>query len=73
MACAARRVYAYEYRIDSMEPQLVWGVAGVGLGQNESARKFKLRQRVLVTCKVRWAPWPSTGHDSHSVLGARPI
>jgi len=38
--------------LNSFEPQHVWGVAGVGLGQNESARKFKLRQLVTVTCKM---------------------
>ena len=46
------RYYYFEYRIESFEPQRVWGVAAVGLGQSESARKFKLRQQVIITCQV---------------------
>jgi len=46
------RYYYYSSRLNSLEPQRIWGVAGVGLGQNESARKFKLRQLITVTCKV---------------------
>merc|ERR1711970_571442 len=46
------RYYYFEYRIESFEPQRVWGVAAVGLGQSESARKFKLRQQVIITCQM---------------------
>ncbi|KAK3283021.1 hypothetical protein CYMTET_9273 [Cymbomonas tetramitiformis] len=46
------RYYYYEYVLNSFKPQHYWVVVGAGLGQNPTARKFRLRQQITVSCQL---------------------